>query len=378
MKMKKMVILCVLAVSFLVADVIAEPNDVIFRDGGDKVFTVDGLYWFAENGGSYCRLPVKSLDKMTPWVKWLSYNPSGARIRFKTDSTSLQLKIKHGTGNAGNKSNLSMYHMCSVGASGIDLYEGPVGDMDFWAITGPTDQENFYSHTYFTGIEKKMREFTLYLPVYNNLEALEIGLDKDAQIAPPSKYRLDKPIVFYGTSITQSGCPCRGSNGFVPVVGRQLGVNVINLGFSGSGCSEPEMAEVIAEIDAACYVIDSVANMDPKTMAERYDNFIKIIRKSWPEKPIVLMTKIHYASENIEGSDYLKSINQMVLDSYNKFKADGDKNIYFFDSAKVIGEKGDHPSVDGVHLSDLGFKMLADELSPYLAKIVGLDYKPKN
>ena len=370
--MKKMVLLCVLVVGFLSASVLAESDNIIWRDGGDKAFTVDGLYWFAENGGSYCRLPKRALDKVTPKVQWLCNNPSGGRIRFKTDSTSLQLKIKHGV---ENKEQLSMFHMSSVGVSGIDLYQGPVGDMDFWAITVPKEPKEFYTHTYFTGLEKKMREFTLYLPVYNNLAALQIGVDKDAKIASPSKYRLDKPIVFYGTSITQSGCPCRGSNGFVPVVGRQLGIDVINLGFSGSGCSEPEMAEIITEIDAACYVIDSIANMDIKTMAERYDNFFNIIRKAWPEKPIVLMTRVHYAREHLQGSGYVESINKMVLDSYNKFRAKGDKNVYFFDSSKVISSKGDHPSVDGVHLSDLGFKMIADELSPYLAGIVGLEYQ---
>ena len=94
--MKNVMLLCVLVVSFFTAGVLAEQNNIIWRDGGDRVFTVDGLYWFAENGGSYCRLPLRALDKVTPNVQWLCKNPSGARIRFKTDSTSLQLKIKHG------------------------------------------------------------------------------------------------------------------------------------------------------------------------------------------------------------------------------------------------------------------------------------------
>ena len=365
--MKKVCLL--VGLFFVIHSVNCLGQEIAWRDGGDKVFQVDGLYWFGENGGSYCRLPVRALDKVTDKVRWLCYNPSGARIRFKTDSTSLKLKIRHGV---GNKEQLSMYHMCSVGVSGIDLYEGPIGDMDFWAITNPKEPKEFYTHTYFTGLAKKTREFTLYLPVYCNLAELKIGLDKDARISEPSKYMLDKPIVFYGTSITQSGCPCRGSNGFVPVVGRKLGIDVINLGFSGSGCSEPEMAEIISEIDAACYVIDSIANMDLETMAERYDNFFEIIRKVWPEKPIVLMTRVHFAREHIQGSDYLKKINKMVFDSYKKFREGGDKNVYLFDSSKVISSEGDHPSVDGVHLSDLGFKMLADELSPFLAEILGL------
>jgi len=370
--MKKLVILFVLVVGVLACGTVLGVDDIVWRDGGDAVFSVDVLYWFGENGGSYCRLPLRVMDKVTPKVRWLCNNPSGARIRFKTDSTSLQLQIKHGV---PNKSQLSMYHMSSVAVSGIDLYEGAIGDMDFWAITVPKEANEFYTHTYFKGLEKKMREFTLYLPVYCNLEALKIGVDKDAKFAELSKYRLDKPVVFYGTSITQSGCPCRGSNGFVPIVGRQLGIDVVNLGFSGSGCSEPEMAEIISEMDAACYVIDSIANMDLEKMKERYDNFYKIIRKAWPGKPIVLMTRIHYARENINGDGYVKSINAMVVDSYEKFRAGGDKNIYLFDSSKVITAEGDHPSVDGVHLSDMGFKMLADELSPYLAGIVGLEYQ---
>lgn len=330
-------------------------------------FTVNGLYWIKENKGAFFRLPRRAEKLVTPAVWGLSQNPSGGRIRFKTDSTCLKLRIQHGGGA------LAMYHMCAVGVSGIDLYEGPPEKMIFWTSNSPGDAVNPYVCGYFENLPRTTREFTLYLPTYSNLNSLEIGLDQKARVAPPSPFRLKKPIAFYGTSITQGGCASRGSNGFVPLVGRMLGVDVVNLGFSGSGKGEPEMADFLSEIDAACYVIDSVANMPPELMKARYGKFVAKVREKRPGRPILLMTRIRYSRENYTGTASRDLQNKFVFETYNLHIKQGDKNIYLFDSTKVIGLGGNHPSVDGCHLTDLGFKMLADALAPVLTEIIGMD-----
>jgi hypothetical protein len=326
--------------------------------------TVNGLPWFEENGREFLRLPNRARDVASPDLWGVSRNVSGGRVRFRTDSTSLKLRILHGGGP------LCMHHMCAVGTAGIDLYEGPPDRMTFWSFNIPPAVDKPYTSTYFEGLPKMMREFTLYLPAYSNLSALEIGLDPGARVEKPSPFRLPRPVVFYGTSITQGGCSSRGSNGFVPMIGRRLGVDIVNLGFSGLGRCEPEMAGWIAEIDAAAYVIDPVANMPPALMEERYAPFVGLLRQRRPDHPIILMTRIRYAQENYGDTETWISRTNVVRETYEQRLAGGDRNIFYFDAGEVIGIGGDHPSVDGCHLTDEGFRRLEQALSPILGRIL--------
>jgi hypothetical protein len=347
----------------------ARANDSDFKwvNAADGTVTVSGLAWFNENAPSFSRLPACAKDIIPPIVWQLAQNPSGAAVSFKTDSSSLRIRVNHG---APDMSALSMHHMSMLACAGIDLYQGTAPNMDFWAASIPTKALEPYVHTYFENLDKKQRHFTLYLPVYATLTSLEIGIDPDASIQSADTFKNKKPIVFYGTSITQSGCASRGSNGFVPIIGRRLNTQVVNLGFSGSGCGEPELAQLITEIDAACYVVDSVANMNIDIMNQRYEKFITILRTAKPNIPIVLMTRVHFAHESFKGSDYANSLNEVVMKTYKKFVSKGDKNIHLFDTAAIIKPGRDHPSVDGIHLNDQGFKLIADNLAPTLQKII--------
>lgn len=327
---------------------------------------VNGLPWFEENRGAFLRFPKRAKGVVRDVVWELSTLPSGGRLRFKTDSTSLKLRVQHSRGS------LAMPHMCAVGVSGIDLYEGPPENMVYWCSNKPTEPQAPYVCSYFEKLSERMREFTLYLPTYNDLVLLEIGIDADATIELPSPFRLPKPVVFYGTSITQGGCSSRGANGFVPLVGRTLGVDVVNLGFSGNGKSEPEVAELIAEIDAACFVNDCIANMSVELMNERYVAFNEIIRSKHPDTPLLLMTSIRFAAEHFMPKPEIDEKNAIVKATYDRIRNRGDQNVHFLDCTKAIGIEADHPSVDGSHLTDLGFKRLADVVAPVLKQILKL------
>lgn len=329
-------------------------------------FAVNGLYWWGETDGEFIRLPKRAKEKVRPPVWDLAHQPSGARVRFRSDTGAVRLIIQHGSGS------MNMDHMCNVGMSGIDLYEGPPERMTFWQSNRPTESREPFVSGYPAGLARQTRDYTLYLPTYNRLAALYVGLDADATVEAPSAFRLPKPVAVYGTSITQSGCASRGANGFVPVLGRLLGVDVLNLGFSGNGQGEPEMAELLAEIDAACFVMDSVANMSPELMHERYARFVEIVRAAHPAMPIVLMTRINYAAEHYVGTARSEEQNGVVLDTYERMKAGGDEAVYLFESRDVIGLCSDHPSVDGCHLTDLGFRMLAEGVAPVVGEALGL------
>lgn len=344
-------------------------DSIQWRSAGDAVFTVNGLWWFGENGGDWMRLPKRAKDVVRPDVWSLAQMPSGGRVRFRSDTGALKVKVLHGG------DSIAMWHMSSVACAGIDLYVGPPETTTFWRTTVPASAGEEYECLYFENQPRVMREFTLYLPVYARLERLSIGTDADATIEPPSPFRMDKPIVVYGTSITQGGCSSRVATGFVPLLGRLLGMDVVNLGFSGNGICEPEMAELIAEIDAAAYLIDPVANMAKWSSQERpevYCRFLEIIRSRRPDTPMILMTRSSYAAELFGARESADQMNAIVEIGYQRRKTAGDASVHYFDTRIVVPAGPDHPSVDGGHLTDVGFKQIADALAPLLAKILTL------
>ena len=341
----------------------------------DRSVEVDGLAWFKANGGQFIRLPLDREDDIkngTDLYVWGNGQyPSTARVRFRTDSTSLHLKIDHGG------ARLAMWHMASIAVSGIDLYIGAPGNESFWNPTRPLSGTNEYEHAFFDGMPKQMREFTLYLPTYSKLKTLKIGIDEDATIVRPTPYKTIKPVVVYGTSITQGACSSRCSNGYVAQLGRRLNCDMVNLGFSGSGRAEPIMADLMLEIDASAYIVDCVANMDADLMNERYEAFVNRLRAAKPNIPIILMTKPHYAEEIVEGTAGYDAQNAALFTTYSNRLAAGDQNIYLFDTGALIPPGGDHPSADGTHLTDEGFTRITDHLEPVLRQILqGVESPP--
>src|SRR5262249_28093654 len=175
--------------------------------------------------------------------------------RFRSDATEV-----HARWTLTGK-NLAMNHMPATGVSGLDLYaKSPQGKWQWLGVGRPTAQTN-------TGVLAKglpasgTRELLLYLPLYNGVSSVEIGLPKAAKLSKAALPAYRKPIVFYGTSITQGGCASRPGMVHTAILGRRLDWPVINLGFSGNGKMEVELAHLLAEIDAGAYVLDCLPNL---------------------------------------------------------------------------------------------------------------------
>jgi hypothetical protein len=93
------------------------------------------------------------------------------------------------------------------------------------------------------------REYRLFLPLYNTVRDLEIGVPDSCIFKPLPKMR-EKPIVVYGTSIAQGACASRPAMGWTNIISRHFDRPVINLAFSGNGQLEKELIDFINEIDA--------------------------------------------------------------------------------------------------------------------------------
>src|SRR5690348_13372895 len=281
---------------------------------------VDGLPWFAENDGELVRLPVKQKETYRKPVWELAQSPSGGRIRFRTNSTTLAIRLEY-PGPPG------MSNMHAFGQTGADLYADGVyrgtaiADRD--AKAGATKE-----HVYYKQQPDALREITLYLPLYMGVKVVGIGVDAEARIERAKPFAAAKPVVFYGTSITQGGCASRSGMSYQAILGRTLNVDFVNLGFSGNGLGEPELARAVAAIDASCFVLDFAQNNPTvESLKEVYAPFLETIRSKHPQTPVLVITPIYSARESWARDSRLEGMRELIRQAAAKRIAGGDGHL---------------------------------------------------
>lgn len=301
----------------------------------------------------YDRLPASYKDKVRPAVWNLSKSSAGLSVRFMTNSTKISLKWEL-------LNNMTMNHMAETGIKGVDLYYNNNGTWQFLNTGRPAGKENealLISH-----MTRKMREYRMFLPLYDGVVKLEIGINPTCVIKKPDVLS-QKPIVFYGTSITQGGCASRPGMAHTNIISRKLGTDCYNFGFSGNGRMEVPIAGLIAGIDARFYVIECLPNMSYEQVLKNTIPLAEILRRAHPDTPIIFIDNPMYDPAALD--DTMKfSINRKnaaLKNQFNKLEAKGMENIYYIEneSTPVSDHEGE---VDGVHLTDLGFMRYADFL----------------
>jgi lysophospholipase L1-like esterase len=326
---------------------------------------VDGLPWYADNGGDLSRLPAKFKDSYREPVWELAQSPSGARIRFRTNSSSMAIRLDYPKAP-------DMANMHAFGQTGIDLYvDGVYRDT---AIAGRNSKPRLVQeHSFYKSQSRVDREITLYLPLYMPVRILGIGIDADAEIESPKPFTLNKPIVFYGTSITQGGCASRSGMSYEAILSRMLNTDFVNLGFSGNGMGEPELARTVASIDAAYYVLDfSQNNPTLESLKQVYAPFIETIRSKHPGTPILVITPIYTAHESWSPDARIDGMRTLIRQVGAGRIAAGDRNLQIVEGTDLIGPSRGDGLVDGTHPNDLGFEWMAEGLAARISEVLGL------
>lgn len=316
-------------------------------------------------GARYERLPdsLKNISRAPLWN--LSRNSAGMAIRFRSNSTTIAAKWE-------TLINFHMNHMTDTGAKGLDLYcLQKNGEWRFVNSGRPGGKTN--QATIIANMRPEEREYMLYLPLYDGLVSLSIGVDSLATIDQPLiDYPIrKKPVVFYGTSILQGGCASRPGMAHTNIISRRLNRECINLGFSGNGQLDLEVARVMAEVDAGVFVLDFVPNASVEQMKERMETFYRIIRNKHPKTPIVFIEDpifTHTLFDQRVAHEVTRK-NQTLNEIFNSLKKKGEKDIYLIHSEKMIGEDGE-ATVDGIHFTDLGMMRYANLITPFIKKMI--------
>jgi len=343
-----------------------DPATATTREGSDllwydiRALGVEGQ-GFGDLAHPFDRLPAKAEGVVREPVWDLSHNSAGLCVRFVADATTVSAHWKLRSGS------LAMDHMPATGVSGLDLYGRDEAGWHWVGVGRPGAVEN--DSTLASGLDPGPREFILYLPLYNGVDEVLLGLPKGATLSPAPPRPDTKPIVFYGTSVTQGGCAARPGMAYPAILGRWLGRATVNLGFSGNGQMEPEVAELVAEIDAAAYVIDCLPNMSPELVTERAALLVRVLRKAHPDVPIVLVENITYQqSPLVQGlRDGVREKNEALREAYDELVAEGVTGLTYMPGAGLLGGDGE-ATVDGTHPTDLGFMRIAEALRPVLER----------
>lgn len=327
---------------------------------------IEGKGW-TDTKTPFDRLPSKA-ENIVPAEVWArSLNSAGMSVSFATDSDMIVIRWK-----VRNPSINSPY-LSSMSVAGLDLYVWE-NEKWMWAATKtprPPSVQPETTETFLRGLPKKLREFRLYLPSYNGVDKVEIGVTKDTKFGKAVEKVAKKPIVFYGSSIVQGSASSRPGMTYVAQLQRRLNRGIINLGFSGLCKMESGLGDLLAELDPAMFVIDCLPNMTVPEINERTVDLVKKIRKAQPETPIILVENPLYSQGlwNASVKNSVAAKNKALTTQFTKLQKDGLKGIYYVNGDNLYGDDGDS-TVDGVHPTDYGFKLYADALEPLFRKIL--------
>ena len=333
----------------------ASDLQIAWRDAA--TLSVEGR-GFADTKAVFDRLPRSAEGRVRQPVWDLSHDSAGMLVHFSTDACELRVRWDL------LSDSLALPNLASSAASGLDLYVRIGRDWHWLAAARPEPSHKANEATLFKDLPAGYREYLLYLPLYNGIESLQLGFPVGSRIDPV--VRQGKPIVFYGTSITQGGSVARPGMAYPAVLGRRLEMPVVNLGFSGNAKAEPEIAELVSSVDSACYVLDCLPNLGPDEVP-RMEKLVAALRSRHPTTPIVLVEAPEYPDGVLIASRraWSDQDNAALRAVYEKARRN-DPLLFYVPTDGLIGEDGEG-TVDGTHPTDLGTMRMVEKIQPILA-----------
>lgn len=272
----------------------------------------------------YDRIDTNKYKGLPARVAQLLSNSAGLAISFKTNSKVIGAKWCVSNSRA-------LANMVPTAQKGVDLYIKNGNKWQFAGIgrvSGTCNEEVLISR-----MGDTEKECLLYLPLYDKVEKVEIGIEKKASISSNGN-PFNKRVLIYGSSIVQGTGASRPGMAYPARLSRHTGINFMNLGLSGSAKMEPEVAAMVASIEADAYILDCVPNTNPQLITERTAKLIQTIRSSHPDAPIIVMQSLIRETgywDKVLGAQ-VKQQNINVQNEVLSLLQKGMKNLYFITS----------------------------------------------
>ena len=334
-------------------------DDISWYDPTNEPFKLYGVKF---EDGLYRRMPMEVAQTVNQGVADLSINTAGGRVCFATDSDCVAISYRR-------PSLWKMPHMALAGSAGLNLYIRKDGKLVYYGSFIPDYKTPEGYDSIVTFPNREMREIVIHMPLYCGVKTLSIGVQNDARVEKWNGYkRDDKPVVFYGSSITQGASATTPATDYVSVLSRRFDTDIWNLGFSGSAKGEQTMMDYIAGLDMSVFVYDYDHNAPTvEHLAATHYNGYRTVRDAQPDLPIIMCTRPGYGSLRDTSGPARRDV---IAETYERALAEGDKNVYFVDGKKVYADFFcDGCTVDGSHPTDYGFFLMANAVGAELEKI---------
>lgn len=326
-------------------------------------FSLHGLYRPAESG-VFRRMPRDVAVRTNERVRLLHTNTAGARLRFATDSAFIAIGAKYPPMTFSSDRTAAL---CGAEAFCFDLYVDNKHSRVLW----PTktiqhgsvvsfDLEGGQYEACISFEDTRMREITLCFPSFVDISELYVGLKLDSILKSAAPYKNIKPVVFYGSSITQGACASRSGNTYQNILSRRLNFDYVNLGFAGGCHAEDAVIDYVCALDMSLLVFDYDHNTPSwENLEKTHLPALRKLRYAHPDIPILLLSKPNIHNGREEAISRMKVIEK----SYRVLKNESVAPVHFINGIDVYDSlDSEMMTVDGTHPTDLGFYCMARSL----------------
>jgi lysophospholipase L1-like esterase len=134
---------------------------------------------------------------------------------------------------------------------------------------------------------------------------------------------------------------------------------------------EPALADLLAELDAAAYVLDTLPNMDRPLVKERAEEFTRSLCRARPGVPVVMVEDRPLTNLWIKpgGLAYQEEKWREFRAIFEKLRGEGLSQLSYVAGRHLLGDDNE-ASFDSVHPTDLGYLRMADTLEPVLRALL--------
>ena len=360
---------------------VKDEDDVKWISAHDERMSLYGVY-YDKDEGLYMRMPVDIAMAANEKLGWAVIMTTGGRLRFVTDSPYIVIK-------ASLPAFAPMPHMTIRGSHGFGVYADGFFEnsyspnfKDFLSVgqDSPLKQRIYFAqkntlfHKNTTRGENHKSIIDVYFPLYGGVAELYLGVAQGSVIEKAPEYEIKKPLVFYGSSITQGACASHPGNDYTAMIARRLNADYINLGFSGNGNAEAPMIDYINGIDGSLFAFDyNMYEKFPDRVLPPHYSIYERIREKHPGVPILMYDK--------PASDYTfyQKREDTIRETYERAVSEGDELVAFVSAHELFGE-GDRDActVDASHPTDFGAVRITEALFPVIKALLDKANKQLN
>lgn len=290
------------------------------------------------------------------FLQYHNTSTNGNRIRFKTTSRRLILKVQLKRGH-------SYKNMVLWNSSGIDInIVDRKGNYKNHKLIAPLGKNRIFAEEVWLPANSFV---CIFLPNYDTIEKMYIGIQTGSRIAKyPYKKNKRSPIIFYGNGMTQGASATKSGNSYPNIVSKKLNQDIIDLS-TFNGCKATQLiAEHIGKLECDSIILDysrDASSVDE--LKKHHEPFYKTLRKFHPDKKIIIMTTV-----NFNDDKKYEDFDDVIIETYENAVKRGENVALLNQNELFRDENKDIVTVDACSFNDLGMFIIANKICELLKK----------